>query len=125
MWNPIFPEGIVAAKEEFLKKCSFLIQSGKLPSIKKNKFLYGGMNWFECLEPFLKAIKFKGKAICFLITLTKIFLYLEESRMLGAIEAGGTKFVCAIGDEKGNLFERIQIPTTVPTETMAKVIAFF
>ncbi|WP_342048495.1 ROK family protein [Bacillus sp. OTU530] len=45
--------------------------------------------------------------------------------MLGAIEAGGTKFVCAVGDEKGNLSEWIQIPTTIPSETMAKVIAFF
>ena len=43
--------------------------------------------------------------------------------MLGAIEAGGTKFVCAIGDEKGNIVDRIQIPTTVPAETMSKVIA--
>jgi fructokinase len=45
--------------------------------------------------------------------------------MLGAIEAGGTKFVCAVGDEKGAIVERIQIPTTVPEETMPQVIAFF
>jgi fructokinase len=45
--------------------------------------------------------------------------------MLGAIEAGGTKFVCAVGDEKGTIVERIQIPTTVPEETMPQVIAFF
>ncbi|MEH7436844.1 ROK family protein [Neobacillus drentensis] len=45
--------------------------------------------------------------------------------MLGAIEAGGTKFVCAVGDEKGAIMERIQIPTTVPEETMPQVIAFF
>ncbi len=45
--------------------------------------------------------------------------------MLGAVEAGGTKFVCAIGDETGNIIERIQIPTTVPEETMPKVIEFF
>ncbi|MEH7481268.1 ROK family protein [Neobacillus drentensis] len=45
--------------------------------------------------------------------------------MLGAIEAGGTKFVCAVGDEKGNIIDRIQIPTTVPAETMPKVIEFF
>src|SRR5687768_13589606 len=45
--------------------------------------------------------------------------------MLGAIEAGGTKFVCAVGDEKGNIIDRIQIPTTVPAETMPKVINFF
>lgn len=45
--------------------------------------------------------------------------------MFGAIEAGGTKFVCAVGDENGNMVERISLPTTVPEETMAKVIAFF
>lgn len=45
--------------------------------------------------------------------------------MLGAIEAGGTKFVCAVGDADGNIAERIQIPTTVPEETMEEVIAFF
>ncbi|MGG5252741.1 ROK family protein [Neobacillus sp. SM06] len=45
--------------------------------------------------------------------------------MLAAIEAGGTKFVCAVGDEKGNVVERIQIPTTVPEETMPQVIDFF
>ncbi|GKU83941.1 hypothetical protein NCCP28_33370 [Niallia sp. NCCP-28] len=45
--------------------------------------------------------------------------------MLGAIEGGGTKFVCAVGDEKGNIFDRFQIPTTVPEETMPKVIEFF
>ncbi|MFB3161944.1 ROK family protein [Neobacillus sp. 179-J 1A1 HS] len=45
--------------------------------------------------------------------------------MLGAIEAGGTKFVCSVGDELGNIAESIQIPTTVPEETMAEVIRFF
>ncbi|XRG76936.1 ROK family protein [Rossellomorea sp. GAMAL-10_SWC] len=45
--------------------------------------------------------------------------------MLGAIEAGGTKFVCAIGDENGNLIERIQFPTTVPEETISQVVEFF
>jgi len=45
--------------------------------------------------------------------------------MLGAIEAGGTKFVCAVGDEKGNIFKRLVIPTTVPEETIPQVITFF
>ncbi|PGY12676.1 hypothetical protein COE25_09950 [Bacillus sp. AFS031507] len=45
--------------------------------------------------------------------------------MLGAIEAGGTKFVYAVGDEKGNILERIMIPTTVPDDTLPKVIEFF
>ena len=50
---------------------------------------------------------------------------MEEILMLGAIEAGGTKFVCAVGDESGKIIERIQIPTTVPEETMVSVIQFF
>ncbi|MDF2859463.1 MAG: fructokinase, partial [Neobacillus sp.] len=41
--------------------------------------------------------------------------------MLGAIEAGGTKFVCAVGDENGRIMNRIQIPTTVPEETIPQV----
>lgn len=45
--------------------------------------------------------------------------------MLGAIEAGGTKFVCAVGDEHGRIIDSIKIPTTVPEETMAGVIEFF
>lgn len=43
----------------------------------------------------------------------------------GGIEAGGTKFVCAIGNEKGDILQRIQIPTTVPEETIPQVISFF
>lgn len=49
---------------------------------------------------------------------------MEVIGMLGAIEAGGTKFVCAVGDEFGKIIERIQIPTTVPEETMESVIQF-
>ncbi|MGD6875715.1 ROK family protein [Bacillus infantis] len=45
--------------------------------------------------------------------------------MLGAIEAGGTKFVCAVGDKTGRIADSIQIPTTVPEETMAAAISFF
>ncbi|WP_297991107.1 ROK family protein [uncultured Anoxybacillus sp.] len=44
---------------------------------------------------------------------------------LGAIEAGGTKFVCAIGDREGNIYERIQFPTTMTEETMQRVMDFF
>ncbi len=44
---------------------------------------------------------------------------------IAAIEAGGTKFICGIGNEKGEIFEKISIPTTVPEETMKKVIEYF
>lgn len=45
--------------------------------------------------------------------------------LLGAIEAGGTKFVCAIGDEQGQVSDRISIPTTTPAETMTAVDDYF
>lgn len=45
--------------------------------------------------------------------------------LLGAIEAGGTKFVCAIGNEEGLIEKRKQFDTTTPEETMKKVISFF
>ena len=44
---------------------------------------------------------------------------------LGALEAGGTKMVCAVGDEKGNIFNQISIPTKTPKETMPQVMAYF
>ncbi|NBI29802.1 ROK family protein [Chengkuizengella marina] len=45
--------------------------------------------------------------------------------IIGGIEAGGTKFVCGIGNEKGEITNRISIPTTNPTETMDQVKHFF
>ena len=43
----------------------------------------------------------------------------------GAIEAGGTKFVCAVGNAQFEVVERVSIPTTTPEETMTSVFAFF
>ncbi|WP_276354956.1 ROK family protein [Cohnella caldifontis] len=44
---------------------------------------------------------------------------------IGAIEAGGTKFVCGIGNESGEIEERVSFPTERPETTMANVISFF
>ena len=44
---------------------------------------------------------------------------------LGGIEAGGTKMVCAIGDEQGNIFDRAVFPTEIPESTVPKMIAYF
>ena len=44
---------------------------------------------------------------------------------LGALEAGGTKMVCAIGDESGKIYEQVSIPTETPEITMAKLISYF
>lgn len=45
--------------------------------------------------------------------------------LFGGIEAGGTKMVCAIGDENGNLIDRISIPTEKPEITVPKLVAYF
>ena len=44
---------------------------------------------------------------------------------LGALEAGGTKMVCAIGDEHGNVIERASFPTRMPEDTMPDIINYF
>ena len=43
----------------------------------------------------------------------------------GSLEAGGTKMVCAIGDEQGNILERVSIPTLAPETTMPAILDFF
>jgi len=43
----------------------------------------------------------------------------------GAIEAGGTKFVLAIGNDRGKILERAIVPTRDPEDTMKDVVAFF
>ncbi len=46
-------------------------------------------------------------------------------KVYGALEAGGTKMVCAIGHEDGSIIEQVSIPTTTPEETMPKIIEYF
>ena len=43
----------------------------------------------------------------------------------GGVEAGGTKFVCALGDASLTLLERVEFPTTSPDETIGRAIDFF
>ena len=43
----------------------------------------------------------------------------------GALEAGGTKMVCAIGREDGTILEQITLPTKSPDETVPGIIAYF
>ena len=44
---------------------------------------------------------------------------------LGALEAGGTKMVCAIGDENGNIYEQVSISTETPEVTLPKLAEWF
>ncbi|MGX7091695.1 ROK family protein [Hutsoniella sourekii] len=45
--------------------------------------------------------------------------------IFGAIEAGGTKFNCAVSDENFNIIDQVQFPTVQPEETMESVYDFF
>ncbi|GEO67926.1 fructokinase ScrK [Levilactobacillus spicheri] len=44
---------------------------------------------------------------------------------LGSIEAGGTKFVCAVGNEDYRTLDKVRIPTTTPQETLDQTVAYF
>jgi fructokinase len=44
--------------------------------------------------------------------------------ILVAIEGGGTKFVCAVGTQAGEILAENHVPTTTPAETLGEVIAF-
>jgi fructokinase len=46
-------------------------------------------------------------------------------QLFGAIEAGGTKFVCAVGTAGGRILDQTRIATADPGETMAQVAAYF
>jgi fructokinase len=47
------------------------------------------------------------------------------SGVFGAIEAGGTKFICAIGQGPDALLSRCRFPTTAPADTLASVSEYF
>lgn len=45
--------------------------------------------------------------------------------MFGAIEAGGTKFVCAVFDDEMKILDIVTIPTEDPEITMSSTVEFF
>lgn len=48
-----------------------------------------------------------------------------HARWFGAVEAGGTKFVCAVGDASGTLRAELRFPTADPDSTLGRVRDFF
>ncbi len=47
------------------------------------------------------------------------------TKLWGGIEAGGTKFVCAIGTGPDDVRAEVRFPTTTPAETLARAVDFF
>lgn len=45
--------------------------------------------------------------------------------ILGSIEAGGTKFVCAVGNENYEVIDKAIFPTIDPATTIGNCITFF
>lgn len=52
-------------------------------------------------------------------------LFLEVFMKIAAIEAGGTKFVCGLVDESGQVLKQVTIPTDSPEVTLRKIKAFY
>lgn len=50
---------------------------------------------------------------------------MNQPPLLGAIEAGGTKFICAVGRAPHEVLAQLRIPTTTPAVTLAAVLGFF
>lgn len=50
---------------------------------------------------------------------------MDSSTVYGGIEAGGTKFICALGSGPGQIIRETRLDTTTPDETLQHVIRFF
>ncbi len=50
---------------------------------------------------------------------------MNNEPLYGAIEGGGTKFVCAVGTGPAALRAEIRVETTSPEETLSQVVKFF
>ena len=50
---------------------------------------------------------------------------MTDALLFGGIEAGGTKFLCAVADRDGATLMQTRIPTTTPAETLGAASAFF
>ncbi len=46
-------------------------------------------------------------------------------KLLGAVEAGGTKFVCAVGTGPDDIRAQVRLPTMAPAQTLAAMLDFF
>jgi fructokinase len=49
---------------------------------------------------------------------------MSRRALYGGIEAGGTKWVCAVGSGAGDIQDTVTFPTTQPAETIARAVEF-
>ncbi len=49
----------------------------------------------------------------------------SSNMLLGALEAGGTKMICAVGTSDGNILDKVSFPTETPETTMPKMLGYF
>jgi len=47
-----------------------------------------------------------------------------DTRLFGAVEAGGTKFICAVGNARGEILAQTRFPTCEPASTLATMLDF-
>jgi fructokinase len=47
------------------------------------------------------------------------------TRLYGAVEAGGTKFICAVGDQDGRILDETRLETRDPAVTLTDVCRYF
>jgi fructokinase len=50
---------------------------------------------------------------------------MPTKKLYGAVEAGGTKFVCVVASGPGDIVDEIRYMTTTPQETLGRAIQFF
>ena len=50
---------------------------------------------------------------------------MSDAELFGGIEAGGTKFICAVSSNPPILIDKIQFNTTTPDQTIEKVCEYF
>jgi fructokinase len=52
-------------------------------------------------------------------------VYMQGRDLVGAIEGGGTKFICAVGESPAAILERVVVPTTDANATLGECLRFF
>ena len=49
----------------------------------------------------------------------------KMEKLFGILEAGGTKFICAVGTGPGDIRDEERFPTTTPDETLSRTLDYF